>query len=135
LVVSILPFLPIPCPNPYVGSLFLCGDCHLETDFSPVSSAAALIQDRDGLVLPIRRCKEPHKGKFGIPGGIVNSGEQLKTAMLREVKEEFGIQLDSRKYLGGWPNEYYHKSIVYAVTNVCFLARGESFQSIQTYSD
>ena len=55
--------------------------------------------------------------------------------MLREVKKEVGIQLDSWKYLGGWPNEYSHKSIVYTVNNVCFLARVERFQKIQTYSD
>ena len=43
--------------------------------------------------------------------------------------------MDSWKYLGGWPNEYSHKSIVYAVNNVYFLARVENFQNIQTCSD
>tara|TARA_B100001093_G_C26501935_1_gene873669 strand:+ start:279 stop:548 length:270 start_codon:yes stop_codon:yes gene_type:complete len=52
--------------------------------------------------------------------------------MLREVKEEVGIQLDTWKYLGGWPNEYSHKSIV---NDVYFLARVENFQSVQTCSD
>ena len=116
-------------------SIFFCGDCDLEMHFSPVSSAAALIQDRDGNLLFTKRRKEPHKGKLGIPGGFVNPGEQLETAMLREVKEEVGIQLDSWKYLGGWPNEYSHKSIVYAVNDVYFVARVENFQNIQICSD
>ena len=51
--------------------------------------------------------------------------------MLREVKEEAGIQLDTWKYLRGWPNEYSHKSIV---NDVYFLARVENFQSVQTCS-
>ena len=80
----------------------------------------------------MRRHKEPHKGKFGIPGGFVNPREKLETAMLREVKEEVGIQLDSWKSLGGWPNEYSHKSIV---NDVYFLARVENFQNIQTCSE
>ncbi|RPF79604.1 MAG: NUDIX domain-containing protein [Verrucomicrobia bacterium TMED71] len=101
MVILILPFLPLPCQNPYTKNPFLCGDCHLETDFSPVSSAAALIQDRDGNVLLIRRRKEPHKGKLGIPGGFKKTREQLETAMLREVKKEVGIQWDSWKHLGG----------------------------------
>jgi 8-oxo-dGTP pyrophosphatase MutT (NUDIX family) len=130
-----LPFLRFPCQNPYIKTPFLCGDCYLETDFSPVSYAAALIQDRDGNVLFIRRYKEPDKGKLGIPGGFVNSGEPLETAVLREVKEEVVIQLDSWKYPGGWPNEYTHKSIVYTVNDVYFLARMDNFQNIQICSD
>lgn len=59
----------------------------------------------------------------------------METAMLREVKEEVGIQLDSWKYLGDWPNEYPHKSIVYAVNDVYFLARMENFQNNQISSN
>ena len=116
-------------------SIFFCGDCDLEMHFSPVSSAAALIQDRDGNLLFTKRRKEPHKGKLGIPGGFVNPGEQLETAMLREVKEEVGIQLDSWKYLGGWPNEYSYKSVVYSVNDVYFVAKVENFKNIQICPD
>jgi hypothetical protein len=110
LVILILPSLPLPCQDPYANSPFLHGDCHLETDFSPVSSAAALIQDRDGNVL-------------------------LKKVARSHIKGSSEFRAVSWKYLGGWPNEYSQKSIVYAVNNVCFRARIKSFQNIQTYSD
>ncbi len=114
---------------------FFCGDCELEMHFSPVSSAAALIHDLDGNILFIRRRKEPHKGKLGIPGGFVNPGEQLESAMLREVKEEVGIELVSWNYLGGWPNQYSYKSVIYAVTDVYYVAEVENFQNIQICPD
>src|SRR5437879_3655006 len=56
----------------------------------PFVGVGALIH-RDGKVLLVRRAKEPNKGKWIIPGGLVELGEPLEEAVLREVKEELGI--------------------------------------------
>jgi ADP-ribose pyrophosphatase YjhB (NUDIX family) len=45
----------------------------------------------NGQVLLVRRGREPLKGKWSIPGGMVEIGEQLQEAVKREVKEETGI--------------------------------------------
>jgi len=42
-------------------------------------------------VLLIRRAAAPHKGKWAIPGGFVNSNESLATAARRELKEETDV--------------------------------------------
>ena len=36
----------------------------------------------------IKRGNEPSKGKWTIPGGLVELGENLETAVIRETKEE-----------------------------------------------
>lgn len=116
-------------------TVFTCKSCLLEIHFSPVTSAAALIRDRTGNVLFIKRKKEPHKGKLGIPGGFVNPGENLESALNREIKEEVGIELESWSYLGGWPNQYPYKSVVYSVTDIYFIARVKDFEAIQICPD
>ncbi len=46
---------------------------------------------RDPKVLAVKRLKS--KGKLGLPGGKVDSGETLEEAIVREVKEECNITL------------------------------------------
>ena len=46
-----------------------------------------------GHVLLIRRGKEPHYGRWMIPGGTLEWGETLEAAAIREVREETGIAI------------------------------------------
>ena len=56
----------------------------------PFVGVGALIH-REGKILLVMRAKEPNMGKWIIPGGLVELGESLEKAVLREVKEELGI--------------------------------------------
>ncbi|MGH6857773.1 MAG: NUDIX hydrolase [Methylocella sp.] len=49
---------------------------------------------RAGRVLLARRAKPPYAGAFSLPGGLVEVGETLAAAALREVQEE--LQIDAR---------------------------------------
>jgi len=52
----------------------------------------ALILNRDRILMA-QRGKEPLKGWWSLPGGLVETGELLETAVLREVREETGLEI------------------------------------------
>lgn len=47
----------------------------------------------DSTVL-IQRKNDPYKGSWALPGGFVEWGETVESAVLREVKEETGLEVD-----------------------------------------
>ena len=53
----------------------------------------AVVVDR-GRVLLVRRGSEPMKGHWSIPGGLVELGETMQAAVVREIKEETGLEVE-----------------------------------------
>jgi ADP-ribose pyrophosphatase YjhB (NUDIX family) len=47
-----------------------------------------------GKILLEKRKNEPGKGKWSIPGGLVELGENTEQTVIREVKEETGLDLE-----------------------------------------
>ena len=56
---------------------------------------------RDDQVLLVRRARSPAKGFYSLPGGRVEFGESLHTALHREVDEETAIRIEIVG-LAGW---------------------------------
>lgn len=54
----------------------------------------------DGALLMVRRGKEPHLGRWSVPGGAVEGGEHLTDAVAREVLEETGVEVEVGDLLG-----------------------------------
>ena len=59
----------------------------------------AIISYRNGIVL-IERSIEPFKGKLALPGGHVEEKESEEEAIMREVKEEIGLEVRIKKKMG-----------------------------------
>ncbi len=53
--------------------------------------AASLAVFREGKVLLASRVEPPLKGVFSLPGGLVEPGETMEEAALRELREEVGV--------------------------------------------
>lgn len=49
---------------------------------------------RDGRVLIVRRARPPALGLYTLPGGGVELGETLAEAVIREVREETGLDVE-----------------------------------------
>jgi 8-oxo-dGTP diphosphatase len=64
---------------------------------------AAII--RDGRLLAAQRSEPPElAGGWEFPGGKVDPGEADKDALIRECREELGIEIKLRERVGGdWP--------------------------------
>ncbi len=54
---------------------------------------STIISDPDGRILFVREAKEVHRGLWNLPGGHVEEREELRTAAIREVKEETSLEV------------------------------------------
>lgn len=67
-----------------------------ERPFLAVSAAIV----RDGKVLVVRRARQPASGTFSLPGGVVEVGETLMEAVVREISEETGLTIEPVALVG-----------------------------------
>jgi ADP-ribose pyrophosphatase YjhB (NUDIX family) len=54
--------------------------------------SAAIV--RDGQVLVVQRARPPANGLYSLPGGVVETGETLIEAIVREVREETSLTIE-----------------------------------------
>ncbi len=66
-----------------------CGYIHFE---DPKVAAAAVVE-RDGRILLVRRSFDPEEGRWSLPAGFVDGGEDPQEAAVRECFEETGLRI------------------------------------------
>ncbi|MFH1393942.1 MAG: NUDIX hydrolase [Candidatus Micrarchaeota archaeon] len=59
----------------------------------------AVLMD-SGMILLIRRSKEPGKGMWAIPGGRIEEHETAEQCLIREMKEETGLDIKPAGLIG-----------------------------------
>jgi ADP-ribose pyrophosphatase YjhB (NUDIX family) len=56
-------------------------------------AAYGLVYDRDGRVLLTHLCRGTHRGHWTLPGGGLDFGERPRDAVVREIREETGLDV------------------------------------------
>ncbi len=63
-----------------------------------VGVGAVIVEDKR--VLLIRRGQAPLLGEWSLPGGVLECGETLRAAVIREAREETGLTVETGEMLG-----------------------------------
>nr|TFG55185.1 MAG: NUDIX domain-containing protein [Hyphomicrobiales bacterium] len=60
----------------------------------PILAVGAVIENNAGEILLVRRGWPPRENEWSIPGGKVEWGEAVQNALIREVAEETGLDIE-----------------------------------------
>ena len=100
---------------------YQCDKCDFVM-FQNVAAAVMVAVCYGDEILVATRGREPGKGLWDLPGGFVDPDETLEQAVVRELHEELGLelQIDQAEYLASNPNTYPYKGIVYKTCDTFF---------------
>jgi ADP-ribose pyrophosphatase YjhB (NUDIX family) len=114
------------CASPsltvYNANGIICSSCGY-VYFHNMAAAVAGIVETDGKIVLIQRGHEPRKGFFVLPGGFVDYRESLEGALVRELREEIGVDVTDVRYFGSLPNTYDYEGVTYFTADAFFLCR------------
>jgi len=112
-----------------------CERCGFIFYFNSSAATAIFITNRVGELLVVRRAKEPAKGTFDLPGGFVDLFETAEEAIVREVKEETGMQISEPQYLFSLPNIYRYSGFDVHTVDLFYQYSVDTFSKLQAGDD
>lgn len=86
-------------------------------------AVGAFVRRPDGRLLWLRRAKEPGRGKLGLAGGFLDLWETAEEALVRELREETGLEPLSWRFVCSAPNPYEFAGVRYPVCDLFFEVR------------
>jgi NADH pyrophosphatase NudC (nudix superfamily) len=111
-LITLCDFEPRHCPRcarntlaAHDGKAVRCDHCGFLYYHNNAAATGVVIWSGDRVLFSERR-REPARSLLDMPGGFVDYGETLEEAVIREAREETGIELDEVEYLVSFPNVY-----------------------------
>jgi len=80
-----------------------------------IRPGVAAVIFEEGRVLLQRR---DDTGRWGLPGGGVEPGESVRQALIREVREETGLEVEPLRLIGVYSDPLHHQIVTYPDGNV-----------------
>ena len=95
----------------------------------PLVGVGAIIIDGDRVLL-VKRAHPPIQGQWSIPGGVLEVGEMVREAAIREAREETGLIVEPGELLGVYDRVLRDpaKQVQYHYVLIDFLCRATGGQ-------
>ena len=87
----------------------------------PALAVDAVVVQKNKILL-IKRAQDPFRGFWALVGGFVECGETTEEAIVREVKEEVGLDIEILELLGVYSSP--ERDPRGHVVSICYIARG-----------
>lgn len=97
-----------------------CEVCGFTYYLNPSAATVALIENERGEWLCVRRAKEPARDTLDLPGGFSDLDETSEEGVIREVKEETGLDVDKVEFLFSLPNRYVYSGFTVHTIDVFY---------------
>jgi 8-oxo-dGTP diphosphatase len=86
-------------------------------------TVAAIIEFPNNKILLVKRATVVFKGYWALPGGRVDAGETVEQAVVRELKEETGLDVNIVRKIGEYHESGVQDGIEYDYYPACFLVK------------
>ena len=86
-------------------------------------TATAIIPFPPDKILLIKRRTLPFTGYWALPGGRVDPGETVEQTIVREVKEETGLDVEIVSKIGEYHEQGVQDGVEYDYYPACFLVK------------
>jgi 8-oxo-dGTP diphosphatase len=86
-------------------------------------TTVAVVEFADKRILLVKRRTVPFKGYWALPGGRVEAKESVEEAVVREVKEETGLDIEIVRKIGEYREKGFTDGVEYDYSPACFLVK------------
>jgi len=100
-----------------------CRGCGFSGYANSQPTASAVVVADDGSILLGRRAGPPDEGKWDLPGGFLEEGEHPRDAVVRELREETGLEIEPLELVAVEVDVYGEGDDAPATLNLYWTAR------------
>lgn len=118
--------------GPYSKKCESCGFTYYD---NPKAATVAIIINDQKEILVCRRAKEPAKGTLDLPGGFTDIGESAEEGVIREVKEETGLDVTQVTFLFSKPNIYPFSGMIVNTMDLFFICKVKTTEGMVANDD